>query len=195
MRTAYIGMGANLPSPAGPPEATLAAADLRLESLGRVTARSSLYSTAPVGFAGQPRFLNAAAALETDLSPIELLGALLLTEKDFGRNRANSLANGPRTIDVAIDAKVGLEGMKERLQKVVGSSIEVDSQDKRGQAVQTMFPDPLMSDDERTELMRAAPARTRASLGLPLVLRAQLWTTAPRNGGCAITARPATGTA
>jgi len=102
MRTAYIGMGANLPSPAGPPEATLAAAALRLESLGRVTARSSLYSTAPVGFAGQPRFLNAAAALETDLSPIELLGALLLTEKDFGRNRANSLANGPRTLDLDI---------------------------------------------------------------------------------------------
>lgn len=41
-------------------------------------------------------------------------------------------------IDVAIDAKVGLEGMKERLQKVVGSSIEVDSPDRRGQAVQTM---------------------------------------------------------
>lgn len=102
MRTAYIGLGANLPSPAGPPEATLAAAAARLESLGRVLARSSLYSTTPVGFANQPRFLNAAAGLETSLTPFELLGALLLIEKDFGRIRAGSLANGPRTLDLDI---------------------------------------------------------------------------------------------
>ena len=56
MQTAYIGMGGNVASWAGAPEATLAAAALRLESLGRVVRRSSLYSTAPVGFAGQPRF-------------------------------------------------------------------------------------------------------------------------------------------
>ena len=102
MLTAYIGMGANLPSPAGPPEATLAAAAVRLESLGRVVARSSLYSTEPVGFANQPRFINAAVKLETDLTPFELLGALLLIEQDFGRNRATSLANGPRSLDLDI---------------------------------------------------------------------------------------------
>ncbi len=102
MRTAYIGMGANLPGPSGQPDATLAAAAGRLESLGRVLARSSLYSTTPVGFAQQPRFLNAAAALETNLTPVELLGALLLIEKDFGRNRATSIANGPRTLDLDI---------------------------------------------------------------------------------------------
>jgi 2-amino-4-hydroxy-6-hydroxymethyldihydropteridine diphosphokinase len=102
MRTAYIGMGANLPSPAGPPEATLAAASVRLESLGRVLARSSLYSTTPVGFADQPRFFNAAAALQTSLTPFELLGAVLLIEQDFGRNRAWSIANGPRTLDLDI---------------------------------------------------------------------------------------------
>src|SRR5271157_4680556 len=102
MRTAYIGMGANLPSLAGSPEATLAAVAARLESLGRVTARSSLYSTEPVGYANQPRFLNAAAALDTDLTPFELLGALLLIEEDFGRNRAYSVANGPRTLDLDI---------------------------------------------------------------------------------------------
>ena len=102
MRTAYIGMGANLPGPAGPPEATLAAAAERLESLGRMRARSALYSTAPVGFADQPRFINAAVKLETDLTPFELLGAMLLIEQDFGRNRAYSLANGPRTLDLDI---------------------------------------------------------------------------------------------
>jgi 2-amino-4-hydroxy-6-hydroxymethyldihydropteridine diphosphokinase len=102
MRTAYIGMGANLPSPAGSPEATLAAAAARLDALGRLTARSSLYSTEPVGFSDQPRFLNAAAELETDLSPFELLGALLVIEQDFGRNRSYCLVNGPRTLDLDI---------------------------------------------------------------------------------------------
>ena len=73
MRTAYIGMGGNLPSLAGAPEATLAAAAVRLKSLGRVTRRSSLYSTEPVGFADQPRFVNAVVALETELEPRALL--------------------------------------------------------------------------------------------------------------------------
>ena len=77
MHTAYIGLGANLPSTAGAPEATLAAAAARLETLGRVAARSSLYSTAPVGFADQPRFVNAVLALETALTPRALLQSLM----------------------------------------------------------------------------------------------------------------------
>ena len=95
-------MGANLPSSAGPPDATLAAAAEQLGSIGRVIALSSLYSTAPVGFADQPRFFNAVAQLETELTPFELLGAMLLIEKDFGRNRILNLQNGPRTLDLDI---------------------------------------------------------------------------------------------
>jgi 2-amino-4-hydroxy-6-hydroxymethyldihydropteridine diphosphokinase len=95
-------MGANLASWAGAPEATLAAAALRLESLGRVTRRSSLYSTAPVGFAGQPRFVNAVVALETALEPRSLLERLLAIEQEFGRDRAAGIANGPRTLDLDI---------------------------------------------------------------------------------------------
>ena len=102
MRTAYIGMGANLASWAGAPEATLAAAVLRLESLGRVVRRSSLYSTAPMGFAAQPRFVNAVVALETELEPRELLDGLLAIEKEFGRDRAAGVLNGPRTLDLDI---------------------------------------------------------------------------------------------
>jgi 2-amino-4-hydroxy-6-hydroxymethyldihydropteridine diphosphokinase len=93
-------MGGNLASKAGGPEATLAAAVLRLESLGRVTARSSLYSTAPVGLAEQPRFVNAVAALETALGPHELLVGLLAIEQEFGRDRSAGIANGPRTLDL-----------------------------------------------------------------------------------------------
>jgi len=99
---AYIGLGANLPSAAGPPAATLAAAALRLASLGRITARSSLYSTEPVGFADQPRFVNTAVALETELSPRALLEALLAIEHEFGRDRTPGLRNGPRTLDLDI---------------------------------------------------------------------------------------------
>jgi len=102
MRTAYIGMGGNLASWAGAPEATLAEAALRLESLGRVTRRSSLYSTAPVGFAAQPRFVNAVVALETELEPRELLERLLGIELEFGRVRTAAFQNGPRTLDLDI---------------------------------------------------------------------------------------------
>jgi len=102
MRTSYIGMGANLASWAGAPEATLAAAAERLESLGRVTRRSSLYSTAPVGFADQPRFVNAVVELETELLPRALLEGLLAIEQEFSRDRSAGIANGPRTLDLDI---------------------------------------------------------------------------------------------
>lgn len=95
-------MGANLPSAAGPPQATLAAAAARLGSLGRITARSSLYSTAPVGYADQPRFVNAVVGLKTDLAPRALLKAILAMEREFGRDRTSAIRNGPRTLDLDI---------------------------------------------------------------------------------------------
>jgi 2-amino-4-hydroxy-6-hydroxymethyldihydropteridine diphosphokinase len=95
-------MGGNLASPAGSPEATLAAAALRLQSLGHLVCRSSLYSTAPVGFAAQPRFINSVVALETALAPRELLAGLLAIELEFGRDRSTGIANGPRTLDLDI---------------------------------------------------------------------------------------------
>ncbi len=115
MPTAYIGMGGNLASWAGTPEATLAAAAVRLASLGRVTARSSLYSTEPVGYAEQPRFVNAVVALETELEARELLKGLLAIEQEFGRDRTAGFANGPRTLDLDIllfgGLKIGEPGL------------------------------------------------------------------------------------
>ncbi len=102
MTVAYIGLGANLPSPAGLPEATLAAAVKRMSELGQVIACSSLYSTAPVGYAEQPRFLNAVVGVETHLGLRELLLALLGIEREFGRDRASAIVNGPRTLDLDI---------------------------------------------------------------------------------------------
>ncbi|HEY3988052.1 MAG TPA: 2-amino-4-hydroxy-6-hydroxymethyldihydropteridine diphosphokinase [Acidobacteriaceae bacterium] len=100
MPTAAIGLGANLPSPAGPPGKTVAAAMDRLEQYGRVTARSGLYRTVPVGYVDQPPFVNAAVLLETELAPLPLLEAMLGIERSFGRDRAAAPPKGPRTLDL-----------------------------------------------------------------------------------------------
>jgi 2-amino-4-hydroxy-6-hydroxymethyldihydropteridine diphosphokinase len=100
VHTAYIGLGSNLPSSAGNRQTTLVAAIERLSSLGVVSALSSFYETEPVGIADQPRFLNAAVALQTDLTPLALLDRLLAIEREFGRDRATSPAKGPRTLDL-----------------------------------------------------------------------------------------------
>lgn len=96
MTLAYVGLGANL----GEPRGQLLAA---LEDLGRipgtrVTARSSLYRSAPIGFADQPDFVNAVAKLDTDLRPGELFAALQEIERAHGRER--SFRDAPRTLDL-----------------------------------------------------------------------------------------------
>ena len=91
MTRAYIGVGANL----GDREATIRAA---LAALPGVVGVSQLRETDPVGVVDQPPFLNGAVALETELSPRELLDALLAVERELGRERRERW--GPRTIDL-----------------------------------------------------------------------------------------------
>jgi 2-amino-4-hydroxy-6-hydroxymethyldihydropteridine diphosphokinase len=100
METAYIALGSNLPSSTGTPQQTLDAAILRVTQLGRLLAQSSYYETAPVGYADQPSFLNAAIALQTELDPESLLDHLLEIERSFGRDRSHGIPNGPRTLDL-----------------------------------------------------------------------------------------------
>ena len=100
MQTAYIALGANISSPAGSPRETLDAAIQHLAELGQVAARSSYYSTEPVGYADQPTVLNAAVALQTPLDPRTLLDRLLEIERSFGRDRSHGIPNGPRTLDL-----------------------------------------------------------------------------------------------
>ena len=97
---AAIGLGANLPSDAGAPAATVLAAIDRLGQYGRVRARSGLYRTEPVGYAEQPVFVNAAVLLDTELGPVALLDALLAVERSFGRERGAGPPKGPRTLDL-----------------------------------------------------------------------------------------------
>jgi 2-amino-4-hydroxy-6-hydroxymethyldihydropteridine diphosphokinase len=66
----------------------------------KLLARSPLYRTAPVGYAGQPDFVNACALVETALAPRALLDGLLAIEKRQGRVR--TIPNGPRTLDLDI---------------------------------------------------------------------------------------------
>lgn len=80
----------------------MAAALSRLRSLGALRRCSSLYSTRPVGIAEQPRFLNAVIALETELAPHALLRELFRIEREYGRDRAAGIVNGPRTLDLDI---------------------------------------------------------------------------------------------
>jgi len=100
MPATYIALGSNLPSAAGTPADTLSAAVARLGSFGHVAARSALYSTTPVGFSDQPRFLNAVVAFHTARAPHALLTILLNIEQQFGRNRVAAVPNGPRTLDL-----------------------------------------------------------------------------------------------
>lgn len=99
-RTAYIGLGSNLPSTAGPPSEIVLAAIESLATVGGIVARSSLYRTAPVGYQSQPAFINAAVALRTEQDPERLLKCLLAIERSFGRDRATGVPKGPRTLDL-----------------------------------------------------------------------------------------------
>jgi 2-amino-4-hydroxy-6-hydroxymethyldihydropteridine diphosphokinase len=109
MALAAIALGSNLPShPGGDCEGNLREAIARMRRLGEVRAVSSFHDTAPVGYVDQPRFLNAALLLETELAPVELMSALLAIERELGRDRGvvprtaegEAIAKGPRTIDL-----------------------------------------------------------------------------------------------
>jgi 2-amino-4-hydroxy-6-hydroxymethyldihydropteridine diphosphokinase len=94
---AYIGLGSNLGDRESYVRAALGA--LAVEPGIEVVAVSTFRDTEPVGIVDQPRFLNAAAALETSLSPRALLDRLLAIERRLGRTRTGERF-GPRTIDL-----------------------------------------------------------------------------------------------
>jgi 2-amino-4-hydroxy-6-hydroxymethyldihydropteridine diphosphokinase len=97
---AAIGLGSNLNSKFGDREANLQEAVRRIEALGEVRAVSSFYDTEPVGFLEQPRFLNEALVLETELEPVTLMRELLGVERAMGREREGAVEKGPRVIDL-----------------------------------------------------------------------------------------------
>jgi 2-amino-4-hydroxy-6-hydroxymethyldihydropteridine diphosphokinase len=96
-RVAWIGLGSNLAGPREQVERGLAA----LAHLPRtqLQQRSHLYRSAPWGVRDQPDFVNAVAAIESGLTPRELMPALLDIERSFGRER-NADRWGPRILDL-----------------------------------------------------------------------------------------------
>jgi 2-amino-4-hydroxy-6-hydroxymethyldihydropteridine diphosphokinase len=95
---AYVGIGSNLDEPRSHVE-------LAFEDLGRipdthVVKRSSLYRSAPLGYADQPDFVNAVAEIQTSLPASRLLAELKEIEVRHGRRR--SFRNAPRPLDLDI---------------------------------------------------------------------------------------------
>jgi 2-amino-4-hydroxy-6-hydroxymethyldihydropteridine diphosphokinase len=93
---AYIGIGSNV----GDRELHCRKAIELLGEAEKLTARSSLYRTEPVGYQEQEDFINAVAAVETDRSPEELLNLCRAIEDRLGRTR--EMRWGPRTADLDI---------------------------------------------------------------------------------------------
>ncbi|EOQ55339.1 MULTISPECIES: 2-amino-4-hydroxy-6-hydroxymethyldihydropteridine diphosphokinase [Escherichia] len=99
MTVAYIAIGSNLASPLEQVNAAVKALGDIPES--RILAVSSFYRTPPLGPQDQPDYLNAAVALETTLTPEELLNHTQRIELQQGRVR-KAERWGPRTLDLDI---------------------------------------------------------------------------------------------
>ena len=91
MTRAYVGLGANL----GDREATI----LRAAELLGPHRLSSIRETEPWGYLHQPKFLNAVAEMDTELTAHELHQRLREIERELGRTGYGP-RYGPRTIDL-----------------------------------------------------------------------------------------------
>lgn len=112
MPRVYIGLGSNLAEPVQQLQAALAAIGQLPRC--RLVAVSSLYASDPLGPPDQPRYVNAVAALDCELAPLELLDALQAIEREQGRVR-KAERWGPRTLDLDILLFGDLQLDEERL--------------------------------------------------------------------------------
>lgn len=94
--SAFVGLGANLGTPTL--QVRRALDELAQLPHTRLSARSSLWRSAPLGYAAQPDFVNAVARIETRLSADALLAELQRIEAGHARSR--SFPDAPRTLDL-----------------------------------------------------------------------------------------------
>lgn len=99
MMRVYLALGSNLADPLHQVQSALDA--LAAIPQSRLVACSSLYRTPPYGPPDQPDYLNAAVALDTELSPEALLDHTQRIELEQGRVRKDHRW-GPRTLDLDI---------------------------------------------------------------------------------------------
>jgi len=95
---AFIALGSNLGDRRRALDEALCA--LRQRGDVAVIQVSDIIETPPIGRVDQPHYLNAAARLQTQLPPAELLQVLLSIEEDHGRIRVDGSRWGPRTLDL-----------------------------------------------------------------------------------------------
>ncbi|MDB9949098.1 2-amino-4-hydroxy-6-hydroxymethyldihydropteridine diphosphokinase [Porticoccaceae bacterium] len=118
MADVYIALGSNMDSPHQQLDSALEA--LAQHPNMQLVAVSDRYQTPPIG-PQQPDFINAAAQLSTDLSPLDLLDALQAIEQQ--QNRVRSIHWGPRTLDLDILFYNDLVGGS-----LVGDSLVIESE-------------------------------------------------------------------
>lgn len=105
-RPAYVGLGSNLDHPARQIEAAFEALDALPGT--RLIAQSGLYRSAPFGGVEQADFINAAAALLTELDARDLLLELKAIERARGRE-PGGVRWGPRVLDLDLLVYAGVE--------------------------------------------------------------------------------------
>jgi 2-amino-4-hydroxy-6-hydroxymethyldihydropteridine diphosphokinase len=107
MSKAFVALGSNLSGNLDCPASQVIRGFQSINNLPKtkLIKQSSLYQSAPVGYdavqlKAQPDFINAVAEVSTQLSPENLLDALLNIEKEAGRERP--FANAPRELDLDV---------------------------------------------------------------------------------------------
>ncbi len=98
MSVAYISLGSNMGDKVDSLKQAVALLNAHEEI--KVTAVSSVYDTDPVGYEDQDLFMNIAVAVETTLSPVQLLEVCQSIEEELKRVRI--IRWGPRTMDLDI---------------------------------------------------------------------------------------------
>lgn len=96
--TSYIGVGGNMGDKKKNVEIALELTSKSYHT--KITKKSKLYETKPVGYLNQEDFLNCAIEVKTLLTPLELVRFLLSIEKELKRERV--IRWGPRTVDLDV---------------------------------------------------------------------------------------------
>jgi len=99
MNIAYIGLGSNLSEPVKQVQSAII--EIKKIADSKIITASSLYLSKPMGPQDQDDYINAVIALETSLTPLELLDALQTIENKAGRIR-KAERWGARILDLDI---------------------------------------------------------------------------------------------
>ncbi len=103
----YLSIGTNL----GRRRQNMRRAMAEIESrIGHIVSRSGLFTTEPWGFSSPHAFLNACVAVDTPLSPRQLLDATQAIERDMGRTEKTRPSERPAYHDRVIDIDILLYG-------------------------------------------------------------------------------------